>query len=167
MMQPTGTVEEMPLGGLLTGYVPPPDAFDELLKGGLLRESWQQFMQGLEELGPQGLTQRAEQARRLLRENGVTYNFYGAPQGSSRPWELDPIPLLISLREWQRLTRGLIQRATLLNRVLADLYGPRELLKQGTIPSELLYNHSGYLLACHGIRPPGDVYLHLYAAHLA
>ncbi|MFN0018536.1 MAG: circularly permuted type 2 ATP-grasp protein [Pirellulaceae bacterium] len=167
MMQPTGTVEEMPPGGLLTGYVPPPDAFDELFKGGLLRESWQQFMLGLEELGPQGLTQRAEQARRLLRENGVTYNFYGAPQGSSRPWELDPIPLLIGLREWQRLTRGLIQRATLLNRVLADLYGPRELLKQGTIPSELLYNHSGYLLPCHGIRPPGDVYLHLYAAHLA
>ncbi|MBC7853623.1 MAG: circularly permuted type 2 ATP-grasp protein, partial [Pirellulaceae bacterium] len=106
-------------------------------------------------------------ARRLLRENGVTYNFYGAPQGPGRPWELDPIPLLITKREWQRLAVGLIQRATLLNRVLADLYGPRELLRHGTIPPELLYNHPGYLLPCHGIRPPGDVYLHLYAAHLA
>ena len=167
MMQTTGTVEELPPGGLLTGYVPPPDAFDELFKGERLRESWQKFVHGLEELGPQGLTQRAEQARRLLRENGVTYNFYGAPQGPGRPWELDPIPLLITLWEWQKLTRGLIQRATLLNRVLADLYGPRELLKQVTIPPELLYNHPGYLLPCHGIRPPGDVYLHLYAAHLA
>jgi uncharacterized circularly permuted ATP-grasp superfamily protein/uncharacterized alpha-E superfamily protein len=167
MMQTTGTVEVLPPGGLFSGYVPPSEAFDELSAGGRLRESWRQFVQGLEELGPQGIAQRAEQARRLLRENGVTYNFYGAPQGPGRPWELDPIPLVITLREWQKLTRGLIQRATLLNRVLADLYGPRELLKRGTIPSELLYDHPGYLLPCHGIRPPGDVYLHLYAAHLA
>jgi len=167
MMQSTGTVEVLPPGGLLTGYVPPPDAFDELLKDGRLRESWQQFAHGLNELGSQGLAQRSEQARRLLRENGVTYNFYGAPQGPGRPWELDPIPLLVSLHEWQRLTRGLIQRATLLNRVLADLYGPRELLKQGTVSPELLYNHPGYLLPCQGIKPPGDVFLHLYAAHLA
>ncbi len=167
MMQSTGTVEVLPPSGLFSGYVPPAEAFDELTAGGRLRESWRQFVQGLEELGPQGLAQRSEQARRLLRENGVTYNFYGAPQGAGRPWELDPIPLLITLREWQKLTRGLIQRATLLNRVLADLYGPRELLKQGTLPPELLFNHPGYLLPCHGIRPPGDVYLHLYAAHLA
>src|SRR5258706_13912532 len=166
-MQPAGTGEVLPPGGRFWGDGPPLEAFDELSAGGRLRESWRKFVQGLDDLGPQGLAQRAEQARRLLRENGVTYNFYGAPQGPGRPWELDPIPLLITLREWQRLTVGLIQRATLLNRVLADLYGPRELLKQGTIPPELLYNHPGYLLACHGIRPPGDVYLHLYAAHLA
>ncbi len=80
MMQSTGTVEVLPPGGLFSGYVPPPDAFDELLKEGRLRESWRQFVHGLEDLGPQGLAQRSEQARRLLRENGVTYNFYGAPQ---------------------------------------------------------------------------------------
>src|SRR4051812_30921529 len=166
MMQPTG-MEVLAPGGLFTGYAPPFNAFDELSKDGRLRQSWQQFVHGLEELGPQGLAQRSEQVRRLLRENGVTYNLYGAPQGPPRPWELDPIPVLVGLREWQKLARGLIQRATLLNRVLADLYGPRELLKWGTIPPQLLHNHSGYLLPCHGIRPPGDVYLHLYAAHLA
>jgi uncharacterized circularly permuted ATP-grasp superfamily protein/uncharacterized alpha-E superfamily protein len=166
MMQPTGTAALAP-GGLFAGYVPPFDAFDELSKDGRLRESWRQFVHGLEVLGPVGLAQRSEQARRLLRENGVTYNLYGAPQGPPRPWELDPVPVLVGLREWQKLTRGLIQRATLLNQVLADLYGPRELLKRGTIPPQLLYNHSGYLLPCHGIRPPEDVYLHLYAAHLA
>ena len=42
-----------------------------------------------------GFGQRWEQARRLFRENGVTYNVYGDPQGPDRPWELDPIPLLI------------------------------------------------------------------------
>ena len=51
--------------------------------------------------GPQGLAQRWEQARRLLRENGVTYNVYGAPEGPDRPWELDPIPLLLAESEWQ------------------------------------------------------------------
>ena len=32
----------------------------------------------------------------LIRENGVTYNVYGDPQGIDRPWQLDLIPLLIS-----------------------------------------------------------------------
>ena len=28
---------------------------------------------------------------KLLRENGVTYNVYGDPRGTDRPWELDPV----------------------------------------------------------------------------
>ena len=47
-------------------------------------------------LGPQELARRWEQARRLLRENGVTYNVYGDPRGTDRPWELDPLPLLLA-----------------------------------------------------------------------
>ena len=42
------------------------------------------------------LTRRWEDARQLIRENGVTYNVYGDPRGLDRPWQLDPIPLLIS-----------------------------------------------------------------------
>ena len=45
-------------------------------------------------LGLGELTHRWEEARHLIRENGVTYNVYGDPRGMDRPWELDPVPLL-------------------------------------------------------------------------
>src|ERR1017187_8019997 len=42
------------------------------------------------------------------------------PLGRDPPWNLDPIPLLIPPSEWNALEAGLIQRARLLNCILAD-----------------------------------------------
>jgi uncharacterized circularly permuted ATP-grasp superfamily protein/uncharacterized alpha-E superfamily protein len=155
-------------GGPFSRYVPPPGAYDEMLAAqGQFRAPWQDFVRGLDELGAQALQQRAEQVRRLLRENGVTYNVHGAPQGPDRPWELDPIPLLLAEAEWQSLAHALRQRVRLLNAILADLYGPQQLLQQGLLPPELVFGHPGFLLPCHGIAAPQNLYLHLYAGHLA
>ena len=82
-------------------YPLPPDAdvHDELLApDGALRPQWSRFGQSLARLGPQEMARRWDQARRLLRENGVTYNVYGDPRGIDRPWELDPMPLLLAAR---------------------------------------------------------------------
>ncbi len=162
----TGDFEQP--GGLFSGYLPLAGVYDEMLgPEGRVRGTWEQFAQGLSELGPVGLAQRADQTRRLLRENGVTYNVAGAPQGPDRPWELDALPLLLSQTEWNRLSSALEQRARLLNQILADLYGPQDLLHRGLLPADLVYGHPGFLRACHGLRVPGNVFLHLYAAHLA
>ena len=75
-------------------YPLPPDSdvHDELLApGGALRAHWTRFSDSLARLGFQEMARRWDQARRLLRENGVTYNVYGDPRGTDRPWELDPI----------------------------------------------------------------------------
>ena len=56
---------------------------------------------------------------------------YGDPDGLDRPWSLDLIPLLIPSEQWDRLSEGLIQRARLLDRLLADLYGPAETVQKG------------------------------------
>src|SRR5688572_23407532 len=123
-----GTVALPAAGGLFSNYVAPSGLYDELKAAdGALRPNWQRFVRGLENLGPQVLQQRAEQARRLLRENGVTYNAYGAPDPhGDRPWELDLIPLLFHVQEWAQLATALTQRVTLLNRILGDLYGPQD-----------------------------------------
>src|SRR5262249_23458583 len=95
---------------------------------GALREPWRKFIAGLDVLGSDELHRRWQEAQRLIRDNGVTYNVYADPQGIDRPWQLDPLPLVIGPDEWSRLERGLVQRARLLELVLADLYGPQELL---------------------------------------
>ncbi|HKO80231.1 MAG TPA: circularly permuted type 2 ATP-grasp protein, partial [Chitinophagaceae bacterium] len=104
---------------------------------------------------------------RLLKENGVAYNIYNDPSGQSRPWELDPIPQLITANEWETINAGLIQRAELFNLLLKDIYGPQTLIKNGIIPQELIYLHPGFLRSCVNIKLPGTQHLVLYAADMA
>ena len=116
--------------------------------------------------GRDEFTSRWEGARRSIRENGVTYNVYGDPQGVDRPWELDMVPLLISPAEWAGLETALIQRTRLLNLILADLYGPQTLLGSGLLPPSLVLSNPAFLRACHGIPVPHGMYLHLHAVDL-
>ncbi len=62
--------------------------------------------------------------------------------------------------------RGLIQRARLLDRLLADIYGPAETIFGGLLPPELIWANPGFLRPCHGLRLPQNRWLHLYAADL-
>jgi uncharacterized circularly permuted ATP-grasp superfamily protein len=104
--------------------------------------------------------------QRELRENGVTYNVYDDSRGMNRPWQLDPVPLLVQAEEWRLLERGLSQRAYLLNLVLDDLYSTRSLVRQRVLPPEVVYRNPGFLRPCHGSLPRGSRWLHLYAADM-
>ncbi len=157
-----------PAGGdPFRGYRPPEGAYDEFVDAaGAPRRSWQKFVGSLTQLGLGELTLRWDQAQRLIRENGVTYNLNGDAFGQARPWPLDALPLLVAGDEWRRLSAGLEQRARLLNLVVADVYGPRRLLSEGLLPQELIFGHPGFTRPYHGQTVPGQCYLHLYAADL-
>jgi uncharacterized circularly permuted ATP-grasp superfamily protein/uncharacterized alpha-E superfamily protein len=155
------------LGSVLGGYTGLDSAYDELVRpDGGLRSHCQTFAQGLDEIGLDKFTQRWREAQQLIRENGVTYNLYGDPSGMDRPWQLDPFPLVISPRESERLQVGLVQRARLLEAILTDVYGPQKLLAQGLLPPELIFANPCFLRPCHGVRMPGQRYLHLVAFDL-
>jgi len=134
-------------------------------RNGRVRSHWQYLVRGLDGMGSDGLSGRIAEARRLIRDNDVTYHIYADPHGMGRPWDLDIIPLLISSKEWSRIETGLMQRAELLNLVLADIYGPRTIIKNGVLPPELLYANPGFLRPC--AAADFDSRLHLYAADLA
>ncbi len=144
------------------------DLFDETRAAdGSVRPHWEYLAQALQGLGFEELERRRDEARRLLRENGVSYNVYGDPDGYNRVWDLDPIPLVIGSTEWSDIESGLIQRAELMDLILRDLYGPRELLKKGLLPPELVFGHTGFLRQCDGVKLAGGRQLILYSANLA
>lgn len=148
-------------------YRPPTGSYDEMcLQEGHIRPHWQYLVSALEHLGPNGIKSRWREARRLIRDNGVTYNVYGDPQGIARPWELDLLPLLIKSSDWAIIERGLIQRAELLNQIMLDLYGPRRLLRRGLLPPDLVFDQDGLVLPCDGIQVSCNKPLVLYAADL-
>jgi len=134
---------------------------------GRIRPHWNTFFESYSRLGEEEMNSRYADTLRLLKENGVTYNIYGDPNGMNRPWKLDNIPFLISQEDWTSIESGLSQRAQLLNLVLEDIYGERNLIKKGILPMELIYNHAGFLRPCNGIRQPGHHQLILYSADIA
>ena len=149
----------------------PPGHFDEWRSGALdacgLSPAWAQFF---DELGPGGLDELpalASALERQIRDNGITYNVYADADNPQRPWSLDLFPFIVAPQDWAHLEAGILQRVRLLDAVLADLYGPRTLLRDGLIPPALVQGHPGYLRAMHGVRPPGDTWLHIAAFDLA
>lgn len=168
MSLPTETLESPPPEGLLSGYTPFVGVYDELVdRLGQIRPSWQRFVQGLQEIGSPGLGQRFDEARRLLRENGLMPSVRVGPGMTDRPWDLDPLPLLLAKTEWAHLSMALAQRVRLLNAILADVYGPQELLRAGLLPPDLAFGNPAFLLPCHRVAVPSNVFLHLYAGHMA
>jgi uncharacterized circularly permuted ATP-grasp superfamily protein/uncharacterized alpha-E superfamily protein len=153
---------------ILANYRRKPGMFDECLtEKGVVRPHYAGFLQTLELTGPAELKRRWENSRRLVHEQGIAYNVYGDVRGMERPWQLDPVPLVIAAAEWRSLEAALIQRATLINRILADCYGPQDLIRSGWLPPALVFAQPDFQRPCHGIRPVHNAFLNFYAADLA
>jgi uncharacterized circularly permuted ATP-grasp superfamily protein/uncharacterized alpha-E superfamily protein len=147
------------------GFSVPSGHYDEAYDLSQPRAHWQYLLESIEELGNDGLQDRYKKAARILRDDGATYALANDPLGSTN-WELDPIPMLISSDEWSQIEAGLIERAELLDFVLKDIYGPRELIRQGIIPPEIIFNHPGFLRQCQDIRLPAEHQLTMHAADM-
>ncbi len=153
---------------LLAIYPQAARRYDEMLtREGDVRPHWQQFFEHLDLASPEQMRERLEFVDRRIQENGVTYNIYADPDGTDRPWSLDPLPLIIPPDEWAEVSAAVAQRAALLNAMLDDLYGDQHLLAEGLLPPALVYGQHGFLWACKGVKPAGGVWLHNYAVDLA
>jgi uncharacterized circularly permuted ATP-grasp superfamily protein/uncharacterized alpha-E superfamily protein len=153
---------------LLEKYERRADAFDEFLAAdGRPRAHYTKLCRELESFSAAEMRRRRETSDRLVHEQGITYHVYGDPRGIERPWQLDPIPLLMAPGEWRTLEVGLIQRATLLNHILVDCYGSQELIRSRWLSPALVFAQPDFLRPCHGVRLAGDRFLNFYAADLA
>lgn len=168
MSQTVPESESLLRDDIFAGYSAPAGRYDEMRSAdGKTRAHWEQFAAALNRSGSAEFARRWDQAQRWVHENGITYDLYGGPNERPRPWQLDALPLLLSTAEWQNLSGALQQRAQLLNLILADLFGPQDLVRQGLLPAELIYKHPGFLRPCQNQPVPDDCYLHFYAADLA
>ncbi len=141
---------------------------DELAtKDGEISPQWEKLAQYYEVAGQEKLEQDHNEVSRQLRENGVTYNVYGDPDGMNRPWPLDPIPMVFGSEDWEHIESGLKQRARLLNYILKDIYGKRTLIRDGLVPFELIYNHQGFLRQVDNLMLEGEQQLIQYSTDLA
>ncbi len=149
---------------LLSGYRPLSGIFDEMVDGeGPVRPHWRPFLAMLASLGADEINRRFAVADRYLQDSGVFYRVYGDPAGAERPWPLSHMPLIIDPTEWAELKSGLIQRAELLEKVLADAYGAATIVRDGLLPAVLIAGNPEFLRPLVGVAPPGGAHLRFYA----
>ena len=132
-----------------------------------LTPEWSEFFEHLGHDGFNDLNRRTAQLQRQIRDNGVTYNLYADTDNPQRPWSLDLFPLIVSPESWQQVEAGVLQRVRVLDSVMADMYGPQQLLARGLLPPALVQGHPGYLRSMHGVAPIGGTHLHIAAFDLA
>ena len=158
----------------------PSSSFD--LQHAPLTPAWESFLSAAAAQGPQALDKKQADLAQQIHKNGVTYNVHaptasesastsaqvsGQTHPGSRPWSLDLFPMLINSQEWQSIEAGVLQRAKLLESIMADVYGPQNLLKNALLPAALTQGHRGYLRSMHGASLAGGRHLHIVAFDIA
>jgi uncharacterized circularly permuted ATP-grasp superfamily protein/uncharacterized alpha-E superfamily protein len=148
-------------------YQPLAGCYDEMVDAaGVPRQHWAHLASVFSELGVAELLRRQEEVARLIDQDGVVYNAYEDAGRPGQRWLVDPVPTVLSSREWETIETGLIERAELLDLVLEDLYGKRELLRRRLLAPEVVFGHAGFLRPWDQIRVPGKHQLITYAADI-
>jgi uncharacterized circularly permuted ATP-grasp superfamily protein/uncharacterized alpha-E superfamily protein len=162
--------------------------FDEFAAAdGTVRQGWSTVLAGLDEFADTDLLKAQREIARLLEDDNVTYtpspastisiadepNGHGPPTTPTptglvepRPWRLDPLPLILEDREWAGLEAGLVQRAQLLDAIMADLYGVRRLLSRHRVPAAAIFDHDEYVRPLVGSKAIARQRLFMVAADL-
>ena len=113
------------------------------------------------------LARRQIEADRVIAAEGAGHLAHAEPAGggarASRPWRLDPIPLVIDGATFDVLAAGVTRRAAALETLLADLYGPRTTVRAGVVPAEALASSRRYRTSAVGTPLPNR-WLTSYAA---
>ena len=162
---------QMPADGPPTAAPPGPPPYaalpglrDEMVDDtGRVRPLWQPLLTHLQSLTDEARLHALSRADQYLRDSGVFYRQYGAGQSTERAWPLSHMPVLIAEGEWSDICAALAQRADLLERLMADLYGPNHLVTEGHLPPSLIAANPEWLRPMVGIAPRSGHFLHFLA----
>ena len=124
-------------------------------------------------LDPAELPARQARADRLLAAEGAGHLVHDLPVRAdgraaaveSRPWRLDPIPIVLDASTFRWLSLAVAERMSALDAVLADLYGERRLVSERIVPPEVLASTGHYRFSAIGSAP--SRWLSSYAVDVA
>jgi uncharacterized circularly permuted ATP-grasp superfamily protein len=141
--------------------------YDEMFTAdGRPRPHVQLLLDTIQSLSDGQLLRYKHAAERLLLQMGITFNVYGDSQGAERIFPFDLVPRIIPASEWDYIERGLKQRIHALNAFLDDVYHDQKILKDGTIPADVVTSAVSYRKQCHGLNPPWGVWCHITGTDL-
>ena len=140
--------------------------FDEMTQDGQVRPGYHSVAEWLDATDVGELKSKQAEAENILRRLGITFAVYGEGGDPERLIPFDLVPRVFTAAEWDRIDRGVKQRARALNLYIADVYGPREAVKAGVIPPEFVEGNDAFLTMMSDFAPPLGVYSHIVGVDL-
>jgi len=141
--------------------------YDEMFEANLTpRSHYNALYKRLLELPAEEFQRRQAAADTSFLNQGITFNVYGAEQGTERIFPYDLLPRVITNKEWDTVERGLIQRITALNMFLADIYHGGRIMADGIVPRELIYSCRHFRREMRGVHVPRDIYVSVVGTDL-
>jgi uncharacterized circularly permuted ATP-grasp superfamily protein len=146
-----------------SAYRPHRDVPDELMDHeGRPKGAWPRFLDQLGGMDEVEIGARFISAVRRIRDTGISYRIYGDKR--EHAWPLGSLPLVLEQADWETLSAGIVERAALMETILADLYGPERLVAEGLLPAAVVAGSPEFMRPLVGVTPPGGRILKLYAA---
>src|SRR5947209_233098 len=122
--------------------------WDEAIDGsGQPRPGYEELLAAVHAAGPARMAARVEET---IRRTGASFGGDGEPA-----FPVCPIPRLIDADECACLRRGLAQRPRALNRFIADVYGDREIIRAGVVPTRVVASADHFEPAMVGVEIAG------------
>jgi len=141
--------------------------YDEMLDGrSQPRKSYRRLHRELLKLTPEELWRSKQQADLSFFNAGITFTVYGRQEGTERIFPHDLLPRIISAADWEVIERGLTQRITALNLFLRDLYHDRQILRDGIVPSDVIYTCRHFRRQMTHVKVPRDAYVNVMGTDL-
>ena len=127
-----------------------------------VRAHYESYQRWLAQQPADVMQARKAEAEMIFRRVGITFAVYGEKDeegaGTERLIPFDLIPRIIPAHEWTLMEKGLVQRVTVLNRFLHDVYHDQEIIKAGVIPAEQIFQNAQFRPEMMGVDVPGNIY---------
>ncbi len=146
---------------LLSSYHTDHNTWDEMYELASVRNQYRNVVDFLQQLSVAELNKKEEQARRLFMSQGITFTVYSSGEGIEKIFPFDIVPRIITAEEWQFIETGIKQRLKALNLFLKDVYNEQFILKDGVVPTGIIYSCPHFLREMHGFPVPYDIYVHI------
>ncbi|WP_445489965.1 circularly permuted type 2 ATP-grasp protein [Niallia sp. 03133] len=105
-------------------------------------------------LDDESIKRRHMLAEQDFMRQGITFTVYDNEEGTERTMPFDPLPRIISQKEWQVIEKGLQQRIKALNCFLEDIYTDQNILKDKIVPRELIVTSPHFYHQVYGVKVP-------------
>jgi len=149
------------LENFLEQYLHKSNIWDEMRGESSIRDQYSKLFNVLNNLHINNLYDKDKLASELFMNQGITFTVYSDNAGIERIFPYDIIPRIITSAEWQHIEEGIKQRLSALNLFLKDIYNDQQIIKDKTIPADLISSCPHYLREVHGIQVPHDIYIHI------
>jgi uncharacterized circularly permuted ATP-grasp superfamily protein/uncharacterized alpha-E superfamily protein len=139
-----------------------PGAWHEVLGGdGQPRPLYAALLENLGQMRTADLRALDDRMAATLREMGVNFDTIRNDPWGRQPWSCDLLPHIFTSEDWTLLVSGFRQRLRAFEHFLADIYGPREILRAGAVPIHAVLGSPHFQNACIHLPCPRSAYLHL------